>query len=239
MGKLLPSMRMAVGGGVLGWIITKLMLFTEYVDSVGGYENVVWGAVLSAALPIILDGLISIGALKTPPAEQQAPPKVSAPVLPDYDAFDDTYAGVTLSAGVVMSTEHFSQTKLECRGMACDCTYPGMSAQTMAIVEDLRGHFGPLVVNSAYRCKTHNDSIPDSSDDSYHIKARAIDVKSPTHSPQAMYDYLDAKYPQRFGFGNYRTFVHVDDRDDAWARKKTPETYWRQFKHNEADVTLT
>ena len=93
MTKVLTTVRLSVAGGVAGWIITKLMLFSEYVDSVGGMDNVVWPTVFGAALPIILDGLIAIGALKIAPkpegsAKEPAKPVQKPRIEPDFDSFD-------------------------------------------------------------------------------------------------------------------------------------------------------
>jgi len=65
---------------------------------------------------------------------------------------------------------------------------------------------------------------------SYHPKAMALDVRSPTHSPKKIYDYLINKYPDQYGFGLYKNFVHIDSRGpDVYARKPTPDAFWREW----------
>ena len=68
-------MRQVVAGGAGAWFITKLMLFNEYVENVGGIGNVDWSEVITAACLIGIDGLIAIGALKTPPQDKPEPAK--------------------------------------------------------------------------------------------------------------------------------------------------------------------
>ena len=41
-------MRKIVGGGVFGWLVTKLMLFFQYVETVGGFGQVDWYAVVTS-----------------------------------------------------------------------------------------------------------------------------------------------------------------------------------------------
>ena len=51
---------------------------------------------------------------------------------------------------------------------------------------------------------------------SQHVKARAMDL--PVSDPQALYDHLCKTYPGKYGFGVYKSFVHIDTRTDGPAR---------------------
>lgn len=136
---------------------------------------------------------------------------------------------ISYPAPTPRAKQWFTNAELECKGQNCDCEYPGMSNQVMAIANDLRNKFGPLVVTSGYRCPIHNQEVGGSSS-SYHVRGRAIDLKSTDASSTDLYRYLTTKYVGMYGFGRYKTFVHIDDRTDSWARKPGPDQGWQAFE---------
>lgn len=112
-------------------------------------------------------------------------------------------------------SKHFSRNEFACK---CGCGFDTVDAITLEIIEDVREHFGqPVSVTSASRCKTHNRSVG-GTDNSYHLKGRATDIQVEDTSPIDVYAYLDNKYPERYGFGRYNAFVHVDTRSCGAAR---------------------
>lgn len=158
---------------------------------------------------------------------------------PDPATQPDPVPPVVRKSGRVMASENFSQAELECKGVSCNCKYPGMTTLLMHLVEDLRMEFGPLIVNSAYRCAVHNKAVG-GAPDSYHMKGRALDIRPARSSvtPEQIYEYLTSKYPRRYGFGLYNTMCHVDDRTGGvWARKAGPDEPWQEFRH-QADIEL-
>jgi len=51
----------------------------------------------------------------------------------------------------------------------------GIACELLAVLEDVRAHFGaPVVVNSGYRCKTHNTNVG-STEKSQHRVVTAAD----------------------------------------------------------------
>ena len=66
-------------------------------------------------------------------------------------------------------------------------------------------------LNSGCRCLIYNRT-KDSEDTSQHVRGKAADVRVRHFTPEQVYDYLNTKYPNRFGIGLYETFVHVDVR---------------------------
>lgn len=66
--------------------------------------------------------------------------------------------------------------KCDCGGKYC-CGYPTrMKAKTLTNLQDIRDHFNvPLIVTSGLRCKGYNNSLPNSSSTSYHMKGKAVD----------------------------------------------------------------
>lgn len=126
----------------------------------------------------------------------------------------------------VMSSKYFSQAELECKGMDCNCEYPGMDRELMTKLDALRDRFGPIVINSGYRCAIHNQAVG-GGPGSYHKKGMAGDIRAQRAAvtPKVIYDYLDSKYPEQYGLGLYKNFVHFDTRP-GYARKTGPEQAW-------------
>lgn len=91
--------------------------------------------------------------------------------------------------------------------------------ELLAMLEELRAHFGgkSVTVNSAYRCKTHNDNVG-SSDGSwhrYHTDGEgAVDIVVSGIAPSDVHGHLCARYPDRCGIGRYNSFTHLDNDGD-------------------------
>jgi uncharacterized protein YcbK (DUF882 family) len=93
-----------------------------------------------------------------------------------------------------------------------------MDKETLEIADVAREFVNhPITPNSGARCFRYNRSdAVGSNNDSQHPRCRAMDL--PTHKAKQLYDYLCAKYPDKYGFGLYKTFVHIDTRTDVPAR---------------------
>jgi|GEM_PF-1022418 len=151
--------------------------------------------------------------------------RVSGIVVPGSDSSVQPFA----EPRRVARSKYLTQAELECKGRACDCEYPGLDPLVLAIADELREVFGPIVSNSAFRCPAHNKAVGGAKK-SYHLYGQAIDLRALNASPQQIYDYLNNKYPKQFGIGLYNTFVHIDTRTNGWARKTGPQRQWRAFK---------
>jgi len=77
-------------------------------------------------------------------------------------------------------------------------------------------------VFSGNRCFSHNMAIPNASRDSQHVKGKAIDYMVSTYkdgkwtliTTSELSEYLDGKYPDKYGIGKYWSGrVHLDVRD--------------------------
>ncbi|MGH1461232.1 MAG: D-Ala-D-Ala carboxypeptidase family metallohydrolase [Neptuniibacter sp.] len=115
-------------------------------------------------------------------------------------------------------TKNISRHELSCN---CGCGFHTMDWETIEVVQDVCDHFAEqlgeekvtLSIHSAARCYTYNRSpAVGSNDNSQHPKACAIDFHIVGVSLKEIYEYLDQKYPNTFGIGLYKTFVHVDSR---------------------------
>lgn len=109
-------------------------------------------------------------------------------------------------------SQHFARSEFACHCGNCDFSKnPVVDVELLAILEDVRTHFGsPVTINSSHRCKTHNSSVGGSVF-SQHLYGRASDIVVKGVPPGDVYDYLDAHY-QDTGLGKYINFTHIDVR---------------------------
>jgi len=70
----------------------------------------------------------------------------------------------------------------------------------------------PMIINSAYRCSTHNTAVG-GVNQSYHRRGRAIDVAIKDPDQRAQLTFLAIKYG--LSVIVYPTFLHLDNRDDG------------------------
>jgi len=93
-----------------------------------------------------------------------------------------------------------------------------MDIETLKIADEARDFADESITpSSACRCDKHNAAVGGAKN-SQHPKARAMDL--PVTNPKALYDHLCAIYPNQYGFGLYKTFVHIDTRSNGPARWK-------------------
>lgn len=117
-------------------------------------------------------------------------------------------------------SENFSRKEFECK---CGCDFNTVDAELIKILQnDLRDYYKKKVVityNGGCRCYIHN-IVCEGSSKSQHIKGKAADIKVEGVSSKAVYTYLCRKFPDKYGFGLYKTFVHVDVREDKarWSK---------------------
>lgn len=86
-------------------------------------------------------------------------------------------------------------------------------AKLVDVLTDARHYYNrPLHINSAYRTPEHNASVKGSSPNSKHMLGVAADIWVEDVTSEALFGYLDSKYPDSLGLGLYDTFVHIDCR---------------------------
>lgn len=112
--------------------------------------------------------------------------------------------------GYINITEHFRVREFKCND-GSDVIF--ISKELAEVLEDIRMHFSkPVIINSGYRTVAYNTSVEGSSVNSMHCKGIAADIYISGVKPREIYDYLIAKYPNKYGIGLYKSFVHVDVR---------------------------
>lgn len=106
---------------------------------------------------------------------------------------------------------YFSREEFECK--CGECGQDTVDAELLKVLTDLRVYFGaPVYINSANRCEEHNKKVG-GSPRSQHLTSKAADIRVKGHPPLEVYKYLDKEYPDTYGIGLYRSFVHIDVRE--------------------------
>lgn len=109
------------------------------------------------------------------------------------------------------TNKFFTRKDFQCR---CGCGFAAVDVDLLAVLTDVRTHFDkPLKINSACRCPAHNKAVG-GEDKSQHMNGMAADFVVVGVSPAKVYQYLTGLYPDQYGIGLYKTWVHVDVRND-------------------------
>lgn len=107
-------------------------------------------------------------------------------------------------------SKHFSKKEFAC---PC-CNKVIVSNHLMAALELCRAEFmAPVIINSGYRCKTHNDFVKGSKE-SKHMLGIAADFTILNATTDDIYDYLNMTFPKCYGIGKYSTWIHLDVRPE-------------------------
>ena len=107
--------------------------------------------------------------------------------------------------------KYFKRSEFACK---CGCGTSTVDAELLQVITDVREHFGvPVVVTSGHRCDKHNKRVG-GAPNSVHKTGKAADIKVTGVSSATVADYLEAKYPNKYGIGRYGSrFTHIDVRD--------------------------
>lgn len=123
----------------------------------------------------------------------------------------------TLPEGYV--SEHFRESEFDCNH--CGKYGDLISCQLLGVLEDVRAHFGgkAVTINSGVRCDTHNANVGGASQSRHKTGyADAADIVVKDIPPWLVADYLEARYPVKYGVGRYSSFTHIDTRPNGPAR---------------------
>jgi uncharacterized protein YcbK (DUF882 family) len=109
-------------------------------------------------------------------------------------------------------SKNLSRHEFACK---CGCGFDTVDVETLTVIQDACDHFDcRVLITSGCRCVEHNKKVGGAKG-SKHLQGRAADCKFSKVEPAAVYHYLTTKYPERYGFGLYPTFVHIDTRSGA------------------------
>ena len=108
-----------------------------------------------------------------------------------------------------IKSKWFTRDEFQCR---CGCGFATVDAELLQVLEDVREYFNsPVIINSSCRCEKHNKAEGGASK-SKHLLGIAADIKVSGVVPGDVYGYLNSKYKNKYGIGNYSTFTHIDIR---------------------------
>ena len=120
-------------------------------------------------------------------------------------------------------SKNFNRREFECH---CGCGFDTVDFELVTVLEDVRAHFNDLCteqVNIAIeitgpnRCPEHNRNVGGAKD-SMHTQAKAVDIKvwrkwhTDQVDPVEVAEYLENKYPGKYGIGRYVNRTHIDVR---------------------------
>lgn len=112
-------------------------------------------------------------------------------------------------------SKNLSRYEFACK---CGCGCDTVDIETVQVIQSVCDHFDCRVqINSGCRCKKHNKAVSGSKG-SFHVMFRAGDCKFLGPTPDEVNDFLVNEYPDKYGFGVYDTFNHIDTRTGPPAR---------------------
>ena len=106
-----------------------------------------------------------------------------------------------------------------------NCGQDTIDSELITVLQETRDHFNrlygrsigdiPLLPSSGNRCPIYN-KLKEGEEDSKHLISKACDFRMPGISVVEIYNYLNRKYPNKYGLGLYIKdgFVHLDVRSN-------------------------
>ena len=109
----------------------------------------------------------------------------------------------------IQLSKNFKSTEFDCKcGKGCNITL--IDSKLVTQLQKIRNHFNkPVVINSGFRCASHNRRVGGASS-SQHLYGRAADIVVKGVKPSIVADYCETL--GFGGIGRYSTFTHVDTR---------------------------
>lgn len=115
-------------------------------------------------------------------------------------------------------SEHFKVKEFAQKDGRCDKIL--IDSELVEVLEDIREHFNaPVIINSGYRTPEYNAKIGGAKN-SQHTKGTAADIRVKGVPASKVQQYLNKKYQNKYGIGNYWTFTHIDTREKKARWKK-------------------
>lgn len=118
-----------------------------------------------------------------------------------------------------MINKYFNESEFNCKCGKCERPKNVPSHELIEILTEIREHYGkPLIINSGYRCATHNKKVG-GSPNSQHTKGSAADFIVKGVKTLEVWDYVLEHYGNRpLGLAikrnkdEFKGFIHIDTR---------------------------
>ena len=106
---------------------------------------------------------------------------------------------------------YFTRAEFRCPCGKCGGFPVEPDEKLVRLADQVRAHFGaPATVSSGVRCQTHNDELPNSVPNSYHVKGKAVDFCVRGISGAKLLAYVKT-LPVHYAYQiNGSDFVHMD-----------------------------
>ncbi len=106
---------------------------------------------------------------------------------------------------------YFQRSEFRCPCGRCGGFPVEPEEKMVRTVDAIRAKLGkPITINSGVRCQEHNDELPGSAKNSYHLNGMAADLHCNTATPVEMKAAAEAVMGKTGGIGLYSWGIHVD-----------------------------
>ncbi len=120
-------------------------------------------------------------------------------------------SATTTSADWWKDIRYFTRAEFRCPCGRCGGFPVEPDEKLVRTVDAIRAKLGkPITINSGVRCQEHNDELPGSAKNSYHLKGMAADLHCNTATPAEMKAAAEAVMGKTGGIGLYSWGIHVD-----------------------------
>lgn len=111
-------------------------------------------------------------------------------------------------------TKNLSRHEVACK---CGCGFDTFDLETATVLQECCDYFAGeqgkddviLDVSSGCRCPSYNSKVG-GGNNSQHLRGRAVDFTIRGIAPHDVYEYLNLRYPDKYGLGYYVDFTHLD-----------------------------
>ena len=106
--------------------------------------------------------------------------------------------------------QYFSREEFRCPCPRCGGFPVEPKEALVRLADQVREHFGePATVSSGVRCQAHNDELPGSVPNSYHVKGQAVDFSVRGKSAAQVLAFVRT-LPVHYAYAIDNSFVHMD-----------------------------
>ena len=122
-----------------------------------------------------------------------------------------TLLGVLIANGKSQAVKYFSRSEFRCPCGRCGGFPVEPEERLVRLADMVRQHFdAPATVSSGVRCQAHNDELPGSVKNSYHVRGKAMDFCVRGVSGATLLAYVRQLPGVHYAYQIDDSFVHMD-----------------------------